>query len=72
MDELRIETAFLTTIIRKIIRKVAKKKLGVDIGLNIDKLRVTIPSGEDTARLHLEADVDISKKDLMHLLGKYI
>jgi len=68
MDELKIESVFTRGLIRKIIRHVVKKKAGVDIGVDISRLNVRIPDESDKATIHIECDVDISKKDIMHLV----
>lgn len=68
MDELKIESVFTRGLICKIIRHVAKKKAGVDIGVDIIRLNVRIPDEGDKATMHIECDVDISKKDIIHYL----
>lgn len=60
MDIMKIESKFLTGIIARFIKKTVSKKLGYDIDLNINSIRVKID--DEHARAHLDVDARMPKE----------
>ena len=68
MDELRIESDFMSLLLRRVLKKWIKKKFFVSANVNVRKLRIK-ESENDPNKMaaYVELDVDISKDDLMRL-----
>ena len=68
MDEMRIGTIFMRTLIGKIIRKALKKKIGIDIELELKEVSISFDGGK--ARVHLNADAEMNKDELTKIIKK--
>ena len=66
MDELKIESKFMTTIVSKIIRKIARSKLGCKLDIHLNEFRASVVN--EKTHVHLDLDLDISKEDLGKIL----
>ena len=68
MDGMKISSAFLTGIISKILAKTLKKKLGLEIDIQLNEIKVTY---DENGKIHasINADADMSKDELKKLLG---
>lgn len=70
MDEMEIKGKFLRNIISGIIAKNLKKKLGKEIEIDLNNLK--IKSGGLFSTVHLDVDISISSKDLKEILYEKI
>ena len=61
MDELKIKSKLLTSIISKIIRSAVKKKLGYDIDVQLHELTATINDEKAHVYINAEGDVDVKE-----------
>ena len=66
MDEMEIKGKFLRSIISGIITKTLKKKLGKEIEINVNNIK--IKTGGLFSSVHLDADISILSSDLKELL----
>lgn len=66
MDEMNIMSAFTTSIISKIIKRQLRKKLGCDISIQLNEMRVSVIDGK--ALVHLDANAQIEKDELVKAL----
>lgn len=66
MDELKIESKFMTAIVSRVIRKVIQDKLGCKLGLHINGFRAIVAN--EKTHVHLDLDLDISKEELGKIL----
>lgn len=66
MDEMRIQSRFLTMIISKIINVILKKKLGYRIDCRLNQIHTTVTDGK--IHLHLDLDGELEKEELMKIL----
>lgn len=66
MDEMKITSTFTRGIVSRLITKMLCKKLGYDIGIQVNDLQATVIDGR--TRVHLDADIDIEKEELMKIL----
>lgn len=66
MDEMKITSTFTRGIVSRLITKTLCKKLGYDIGIQVNDLQATVIDGR--TRVHLDADIDIEKEELMKIL----
>lgn len=55
MDEMKITSKFLTGVVSKLLNRTLKQKLGHEIDIQLNGVRVTV--GEN-GRLHAHLDVD--------------
>lgn len=66
MDIMKIESKFLTGLIGKVLKKTLRNKLGYDVDVNINSIRVKID--DDTALAHLDVDAKMPKEVLSDLV----
>ncbi len=66
MDEMNIVSKFMTGMVSKIITKVLKQKLGYDVKLRLNEIKITVTDGQ--THLHLDADADIDKDELTRII----
>lgn len=66
MDEMNIVSEFTTSIISKIIKRQLRKKLGCDISIQLNEMRVSVIDGK--ALVHLDATAQIEKDELVKAL----
>ena len=67
MDEVKIVSKFMTVLISKAVRMAIRKKIGYDIQLNLNEIRLTVIEGK--VHVHLDADADLDHDELMKILG---
>lgn len=70
MDELNIVTGFTRTIISKMLRKFLQKKIGTDVDVKLNTIKVNMV--EDKAYVHLDIEAELTKSELMKLIKDYI
>lgn len=70
MDELNIVTGFTRTIISKMLRKFLQKKIGTDVDVKLNTIKVNMV--EDKAYVHLDIEAELIKGELMKLIKDYI
>ncbi len=66
MDELKIGSKFMKSVISKVIRMAVRKKYGYEIDIRIEELNAVIIDGK--AHIHLNADADMNKDELTKIL----
>jgi len=66
VDEMKIESKFLTSIASKAIEQAVKKKLGYTVDIGLNHFRTTVL--DDKTHVHLDIDLELSKEELNKLL----
>lgn len=70
MDEVKIVSKFTNGIISKMINMVLRRKLGYEINIRLNQITVTIIEGK--IHVHLDADAELEKEELMTILKEEI
>lgn len=70
MDEVKIVYKFTNGIISKMINMVLRRKLGYEINIRLNQITVTIIEGK--IHVHLDADAELEKEELMTILKEEI
>ena len=65
LDMINIKNSFMKNVISTIITRMIKKN-GINLDLNLEGLEIKFE--EDTAKIHLEIDGEMSKEELMRLI----
>ena len=63
---MKIQSAFMTGLVSKLIRTILRKKLGYDIDIQINNVKVNVSDGK--ASIHLDADAEVETNELMKIL----
>lgn len=63
MDEMKIQSRWLTRLVSKYLMRYIKKQLGYDVYVDIGSVYVSVDDA-DMAHLHLEVNADVQKDDL--------
>ena len=71
MDEMRISTKFMQSILCKIIKKTLSKKLGVDPEIEFGS-PIELKIDGDKAQIHIDVTANISTGDILKLVKDYI
>ena len=66
MDEMKIGSKFITSIISKLASALINKKFGYDIKLNLNEVNATIADGK--THVQLDIDADLEKDELVKIL----
>lgn len=66
MDEMNIVSKFTTNMISKIITKFLKQKLGYDVIVKMNEIKLNIDDGQ--AHIHLNVDANIDKSELTRIV----
>lgn len=66
MDEIKISSKFMKSVISKLIKMILRKKFGVDIDFRIEGFGVTV--SDDKAHMYLNAGADMKKDELTKIL----
>lgn len=66
MDEMKLESKFMTMIASKLAKKVVRDKLGYDVDIRLNRLRTTVM--EDRMHVELNLDLELTKEELNKLL----
>lgn len=66
MDEMKIESKFLTSIASKLIRRLIRSKTGYDVAVQLNKIHITSVDGK--TRAHLDVDLELDKEDLQNIV----
>lgn len=66
MDEMRLESKFMTMIASKFAKKMVRDKLGYDVDIRLNRLRTTVM--EDKMHVELNVDLELTKEELDRLL----
>lgn len=66
MDEMKINSKFMRTVVSKLIKMALKKKLGYEVDVKIEELNATVIDGK--AHVHLNADAELEKNELTKIL----
>lgn len=63
---MKIESKFSRGVLSKLIEKLVRNKLGYDVDVQLNGLRMTIL--EDKAQVHLDVDLGASKEEVSKLV----
>lgn len=66
MDEVRIVSKFIRSVISKLLKMTLHKKLGYNIDIQLNEVNVTVTDGK--THVHLDVDVELDKDELMKIL----
>lgn len=66
MDEMKIVSKFTRGIASKILKTVIHKKTGYEVDIQLNEITTTISDGK--THLHVDADAEINKDELMKIL----
>ena len=69
MDEMKIQSAWTTGVISKVIRTILRKKIGYDIDIQINSIKVNIVDGK--ASIHIDTDAKIETNELMKIIKNF-
>lgn len=67
MDEMKIESKFMTGIASRLIRKAVRDKLGYNMNVQLNGFRTTVL--DDKTHVHLDLDLELEKEELDKLIG---
>lgn len=66
MDEIKINSTFMTDVISRILTRVVQKKLNSDPEIQINGVTATLNEGR--IHVHIDADIDLGLGTLSELL----
>lgn len=66
MDEIKIGSKLMKMIISKLLKQAVKSKFGYNADIRIEELNAALIDGK--AHIHINADADMEKDELMKLL----
>lgn len=66
MDEMKIESKFMTGIASRFIKKAVCNKLGCDMDIQLNGFRTTVL--DDKTHVHLDVDLELTKDELNKLM----
>lgn len=66
MDEMKIVSKFTTNAISKLVKMVLRKKLGYDVDIQLNEIKITITDGK--THVHLDVDAELDKEELLKIL----
>lgn len=66
MDEMKIQSKFMTGLVSRIVKKVLRIKLGCEVDIQLNEFRTTVI--DDKTHVHLDLDADLTKEELNKLL----
>lgn len=67
MDEMKIGSKFMKTLVAKLVKKTVKKKTGYDVDIQLNEFTATVTDG--TAHIHLSVDAELNKDELTKILS---
>ena len=68
MDEVKIESFFMKSIVSKFINSILRKKLHIDLGIMVKELEVKV---DDSTRGKISFDFEMPKSSLIELVRRY-
>lgn len=66
IDEMKIGTSFMKSMLSKVINLTVKRKLGYNIGVQLNDFNVKVT--DEKAHVHLNIDCDMSQAELNKVL----
>ena len=66
MDEMKIESKFMRTVISKLASAMLGKKIGYNVDIQLNSLNVTIVEGK--THVHLDVAAELNKGELLKIL----
>lgn len=67
---MKIQSAFMTRFVSKLLRTILRKKLGYDVDIQINNVKVNVSDGK--ASIHLDADAEVEANELMKILKNVV
>ena len=71
MDELRVSSKLMNSLISRFIRKKIKRCCGQNVNVSFNQIVVTVKDG-DKVRVHLELDADTTSRAFEKLMTKML
>ncbi len=71
MDELRVSSKLMNSLISRFIRKKIKRCCGQNVNVSFNQIVVTVKDG-DKVRVHLELDADTTSSEFEKLMIKML
>jgi len=66
MDEMKIESKWMTGLASKLIKKALSNKLGCNMDVQLNGFRTTVL--DDKTHVHLDVDLELTKDELNKLM----
>ena len=66
LDEMRIASKWMTSLVSKIINLVLHKKLGYDINVKFNEVRAI--SNDEKLKVHLDVDCELTREELSKII----
>ena len=66
LDEMRIASKWMTSLVSKIINLVLHKKLGYDINVKLNEVRAI--SNDEKLKVHLDVDCELTREELSKII----
>lgn len=66
MDEMKIESKFMTGIVSKLIRKAVRDKLDYNVDVQLNGFRTTVL--DDKTHVHLDLDLELTREEFNKLV----
>ena len=63
---MKIESGFIKNVISKLVKTMIRKKVGYDVDIQLNQMNITITDGK--AHVHLNADAELDKTELVKIL----
>lgn len=70
MDEMKIKTLWLRSLIKRIVNKTLKKKYGIDLNLDIRDLEISSNDIDKNVTLSASIGVSIPRADINKLISQ--
>lgn len=68
LDIFSLKSRLMRDAASKIVSKAIRNKIGCDVGIHFNSVQIAVADGE--VKVHLDADADIKKEELIKLLEK--
>ena len=66
LDEMRIASKWMTSLVSKIINLVLHKKLGYDINVKLNEVRAV--NDNEKLKVHLDVDCELTREELSKII----
>lgn len=70
MDEMKIKTFWLRSLIKRIVNKTLKKKYGIDLNLDIRDLEIISDDHDQTVNLSASIGISIPRADINKIISQ--
>lgn len=70
MDEMKIKTFWLRSLIKRIVNRTLKKKYGIDLNLDICDLEIISDDHDQTVNLSASIGISIPRADINKIISQ--